>query len=153
MFIAIPISKCFPSPFDEEIPTYFLYAVNVCARAGIFDLQAGSPKTWTKKSLWLQKIGKRTYDGGIQKLFLGKRKRPSRKPCWPIRILSWKKLLIKQIHRCTLEKFKTFIVKRDLWVLYGCSIHYVVKNLNKLLIAKICQTKLYYLPIFGLWFF
>ena len=98
------ISKCFPSPFDEEIPTYFLHAVNFCARVGIFDLQAGSPKTGTKKTRLVvsKKLGRGPMTGGYKNFLLASAS------------IIPKKLFITQIRECILKKFRAFIVKRDL---------------------------------------
>ena len=112
--------------------------------------------TETKKKIAAsKKLGRRPVMGGYKNFLLERGRDHQGHHAGHTGIIP-KKLLITQIHGWILKKFRAFIVKRDLWAVYGCCIHspwqYVVKNLNNLLIAKIAHTQLYYLSIFRLWF-
>ena len=109
------MSKCLPSPFDERIPTYFLYAVNVYARAGIFDFQAGSPKTGTRKRLVASKeLGRGPMTRGYKNFFLERRRDHQGHHAGQYGYYPQKTIDKANTWMHEMKKFRAFIVKKDL---------------------------------------
>ena len=101
-----------------------------CSPVGIFDLQAGLTKTWTeKKTLWLEKIGGRACN-----------REETTKDTMLASINTSKKLLITQIHECSLMN--------SWYVFLRIFINWIFDFPTTLLITKIDLSHLNYLPTF-----